>query len=262
MRNPIDYLTKHLDGHSPGYKKLVVKTYISVPRVILGAGFPYLIKGLWNGILGRTLEKNKQFNYGSVEWGNYIVKMTKSIIHKSNDISIPQNGHMIFINHVNELDFPFDCVVVNKPFLANQAIKSSIVAYWWMKAMGSQVFDTSHQRTIAISVRNLVAGLKDYSYIVYPEGHNSYSEEIKPLKKGMVKLAFDHKIPVVIVVKSGIRMFQHKQLNNHIGYRFGGIVQPEKFEKWEDLRDHIFEIMKNEKKILDDELKNLAHSHV
>ncbi|MCB1177577.1 MAG: 1-acyl-sn-glycerol-3-phosphate acyltransferase [Leptospiraceae bacterium] len=257
MRNPIDYLTQHLKAHSAGYRKLVVTSYISVPRLIFfGSGLPFFIKGLWNGLLGRTLEKNKQFTYGSITWGNLIIKRTKTKIHLSNEINIPETGHMVFINHVNELDFPFDCVVVNKPFLANQAIKSSVVAYWWMKAMGSEVFDTSHQRTIATSVRNLVKGLKNYSFIVYPEGHNSYSEEIKPLKKGMVKLAFDNKIPIVIVLKSGIRKFQDVQIGNTIGYRFAGRIEPEKFSKWEDLRDHVFETMKNEKEILDKEISS------
>jgi 1-acyl-sn-glycerol-3-phosphate acyltransferase len=163
---------------------------------------------------------------------------------------------MIFLNHVNELDFPFDCCVINKPYLANQAIKASVFAYWWMKAMGSQVFDTSHQKTIAQSVYNLVAGLKNYSYIVYPEGHNSYSEEINPLKKGMIKVAFENKIPIYVVVKSGVQALQTKPKGNKIGYRYCGTFDPKNYSSWEELRDTIFETMVKEKKILDSEISH------
>jgi len=256
MKNPIKYLQRNVPVENEGYKALLVKTYLIVIGLIFTGGFPFLVRGLWYGLIGNQRKKNQEFTQGSKVWGNKIIKYTKSKIYYSNKIEIPQTGHMIFLNHVNELDFPFDCCVVNKPFLANQTIKASIFAYWWMKAMGSQVFDTSHQRTIAISVRNLVAGLKNYSYIVYPEGHNSYSEEIKPLKKGMIKVAFENKIPVYIVLKSGIQSLQYKQEGNTIGYRSAGILMPEHFKTWEEFRDAIFEVMVREKKILDLEIQS------
>lgn len=254
MKNPFKYLKQDMGGHGKGYKTLVMKTYFIVFRLMFTGGLPFLVKGLWFGITGNKRRQNQEFTHGSKVWGNKVIQYTESKLHYSNEIQIPETGHMVFLNHVNELDFPFDCCVVNKPFLANQAIKASIFAYWWMKSMGSQVFDTSHQRTIATSVRNLVAGLKDYSYIVYPEGHNSYSEDIKPLKKGMIKVAFDNKIPVYIILKSGIKSLQHKQKGNTIGYRSAGVVKPEDYKTWEEFRDTIHDLMAKEKKILDTEI--------
>lgn len=256
MKNPFKYLKQDMGKHDKKYKKLVMKTYFIVIRLMFTGGFPFLVKGLWFGLTGNKKRQNQEFTFGSKVWGNKVIQYTESKLHYSNKIEVPENGHMVFINHVNELDFPFDCCVVNKPFLANQAIKASIFAYWWMKSMGSQVFDTSHQRTIATSVRNLVAGLKDYSYIVYPEGHNSYSEEIKPLKKGMIKVAFDNKIPVYIVLKSGIKGLQHEPKGHTIGYRSGGVIQPDGYSNWEEFKDAIHEVMAKEKKVLDEEIQS------
>jgi 1-acyl-sn-glycerol-3-phosphate acyltransferase len=190
-----------------------------------------------------------------VVWGHAVVRLTKSKVHFTNPIEVPDSGHMILLNHINELDFPFDCIAVSKPFLANQAIKSSIFAYWWMSAMGSQVFDTSQQRTIATSVRNLMDGLKEKSYIVYPEGSNSYSEEIKPLKKGMIKLAYEKRVPVFLLVKSGIRKFQEVQENLTIGYKSAGVLDPNSYNSWEDFRDAIYNKMVETKKSLDEDLE-------
>lgn len=260
--NPVKYLSDKVGEHSKGYKMLIVKTYSVVLKNVLTDGFPYLMKGLYYAARGKKNEQFRAFTHGSMTWGRTVIKNTKTTIYKSNEITIPETGHMIYLNHVNELDFPFDCCIVNKPFLANQTIKSTYLAYWWMKAMGSQVFDTSHQRTIAVSVRNLMAGLKDYSYIVYPEGQNTYSEEIKPLKKGMVKLAFENKIPVAVVLKSGVRRLQEKQSGNVIGYRMAGIINPEQFKTWEEFRDYVHDRMVEEKNILDKEVeeKNAQNS--
>ncbi len=254
MKNPFKYLKQDLSVKNKEYKKLVMQTYTIVLRLIFTGGFPFLVKGIFYAILGRKSEQHKAFTHGSKVWGNKVIEYTETKIVYSNQISIPETGHMIFINHVNELDFPFDCCVINKPYLANQVIKASIFAYWWMKAMGSQVFDTSHQRTIATSVHNLVKGLKDYSYIVYPEGHNSYSEEIKPLKKGMIKVAFDNKIPIYVIVKSGVQSLQIKPKGNTIGYRACGLFHPENYSSWEELRNAIYDSMISEKKILDKEI--------
>jgi 1-acyl-sn-glycerol-3-phosphate acyltransferase len=211
--------------------------------------------GIYYFLTKNRLKQYREFTKGSVVWGQAVVRLTKSKVHFTNPIEVPESGHMILLNHINELDFPFDCIAVSKPFLANQAIKSSIFAYWWMSAMGSQVFDTSHQRTIATSVRNLMNGLKEKSYIVYPEGSNSYSEEIKPLKKGMIKLAYEEKVPVFILVKSGIRKFQDVQENLTIGYKSAGVLDPTFYNSWEEFRDAIYNKMVETKKSLDEELE-------
>ncbi|MDX1957162.1 MAG: 1-acyl-sn-glycerol-3-phosphate acyltransferase [Leptospiraceae bacterium] len=252
--NPYKYLMSHLEGQSNEYKKLVVSTYLIVLRAVFSGGFPYLVKGTFSALIGNIKNRNDSFTKGSEVWGNKILKFTKTTLYKSNELSIPNTGHMIFVNHVNEIDFPFDCIMINKPFLANQQIKSTYVAYWWMSAMGSQVFDTSKQRTIATSVRNLVAGLKETSFIVYPEGHNTYSEEIKPLKKGMIKVAFENKIPIVVVLKSGVQRLQFKQSGNTIGYRYAGRIEPEKFSTFDEMKEAIQKLMISEKAILDKEV--------
>lgn len=255
--NPYKYLLKHLSHLPIGYQRLVVITYFQVLIQIFANAKWALAKGLFFATFNKN-KKEEAFMEGSKIWGDKIVKLTRSKLHLFGESNVPKSEHMIFINHVNELDFPFDSYLLQKPYLANQVIKSSYFAYWWMKAMGSEVFDTSNQRSISFSVRNLQKGLKDHSYVVYPEGHNSYSEEIKPLKKGMVKLAFDNKIPIFLILKSGIAKLQEKQKGNHIGYKFYGVIKPDNFNSHEELKEFIFNKMVEEKKFLDEELKKFA----
>ncbi|MBK9497887.1 MAG: 1-acyl-sn-glycerol-3-phosphate acyltransferase [Leptospiraceae bacterium] len=249
--NPYKYLKQNLGDKSQDYHWLIVRTYMEALIVVFTRAKWILLKGVFYSFFNKE-KKAYAFLDGSWHWGDKMIKVTQTNLLLANEIKIPEKNHMIFVNHVNELDFPFDCFVIKKPYLANQQIKSSYFAYWWMKAMGSEVFDTTHARTISKSVHNLVSGLKMYSYIVYPEGHNSYNEEIKPLKKGMIKVAFENKIPAVVVLKSGITQFQTRQRGNVIGYKLAGTVDPNQFKTWEEMKDYVFKLMTDEKKALDE----------
>ncbi len=256
MNNPIKAFKSRLGMHSKDYQKLVLKTYLRAPEIILRRLKSNLVRGIYHRVRGNKQESIRIFLEGSATWGDFVQEMTGTKILKiGNFEEVPKSGHMVFINHVNELDFPFDCMIVNKPYLANQVIKNTLIAYWWMKAMGSQVFDYSQARTIPESVKNLIEGLKHNSYVVYPEGQNTYSEEIKPLKKGMIKIAHEKNIPISLVIKSGIAKFQQKTKGNVIGYKSCGIIKPSDYSKWEDLRDYLYERKVQEKKHLDEEVK-------
>lgn len=213
-----------------------------------------MVAGIFYAIIGKREKQYAAFLRGSKTWGAAVIKMTKTELILKNEIQIPEKGHMIFLNHVNEIDFPYDCLIINKPYLANQVIKKTLIAYWWMKAMGSQVFETSKAATIAVSVRNLLKGLSTTSYIVYPEGHNSYSEIIQPMQKGMIKLAYENKIPVVVALKSGITRYQTEPMFTKVGYKFIGRYEPWTFDSWESFRDFLYETMSKEKISLDSEI--------
>lgn len=252
--NPLNYLSKGMEGHSSSYKRLVVSSYVKVLPLMLTTASPHLIKGLYYSFRKKEEDKYHEFLKGAKCWGKMIMNSTKTRLELENIDKIPDKGHFIFLNHINELDFPFDSYVLEKPYLANQHIKNTYFAYWWMKSMGSQVFDSTRKRTIAMSVRNLVAGLKTTSYIVYPEGHNSYTEEIKPLKKGMIKLAYDMKVPIYLLIKSGVTQFQQKSKGNTLAYKGLGIIQPQNYGSWEELQAEILRLMQENKKALDEKL--------
>ncbi|MEM7184009.1 MAG: 1-acyl-sn-glycerol-3-phosphate acyltransferase [Spirochaetota bacterium] len=251
---------KTMPDKTDSFKKLVVQTFLRVPRTIFfSRAIMNLIRGNFYALRKKTAQKEHEFQQGSALWGKAILKKTKTDMRVVNDIQAPGSGHFIFLNHVNEMDFAFDCLLLQKPFLANQVIKQTYVAYWWMRAMGSEVFDRSNKRTIAKSVKSLLKGLKKNSYIVYPEGSNTYSEEIIPLKKGMINLSYKLKIPIVLILKSGITKFQEKPQNNTIAYKSCGIIKPDSFASWEEFRDHLYQVMVEEKKKLDEEIKSFAN---
>jgi hypothetical protein len=68
----------------------------------------------------------------------------------------------------------------------------------------------------------------------------------------MIKVAFENKIPAVIILKSGITKFQTQQRGNVIGYKFAGTVDPNQFKTWEEMKDFVFKLMTEEKKSLDE----------
>ncbi|WP_411824854.1 lysophospholipid acyltransferase family protein [Leptospira sp. 'Mane'] len=228
-----------------------MKVYFRVLLLVLGKASPYMIKGIWKAAIGDKKGRIESFLGGSKLWGEDVGGYTKSKVVLFNEINPPEKGHLIFLNHVNEMDFPYDCYVIRKPYLANQVIKKTIVAYWWMLAMGSQVFDNSKARTIALSVKNLLVGVKENSFIVYPEGHNTYKEEIQPLKKGMIKIAFEQKIPIYVALKSGITNYQKQHRHNTIGYMELGTIHPNDFANYESMQSHLQEWMISKKKELD-----------
>jgi 1-acyl-sn-glycerol-3-phosphate acyltransferase len=246
------WLERTIPGQSDAYRRLVLRIYAIVVPYVLGPGLKHLVKGLFYAALRRRDEKVEAFLDGSVVWGEQVQRITRTTLLRLNTISCPPKGHLILVNHVNELDFAFDCLVLRKPYLANQTIKKTYFAYWWMRAMGSQVFDPRSPRTISKSARAVIAGLEHRSFIVYPEGSNSYTEEIGALRKGMLKLAFEHRIPVYVVLKSGMTSFQQQQRGNVLGYYALGTVDPASFPTWMSFREHIHSLMKVEKAHLDE----------
>jgi len=246
-----DFLVKALKGQTAEYGHFVIKIYLRVLLLIFGKASPYLVKGLYYSIRGKREERIEAFLAGSRVWAEDVKKITKTNLLIFNTMNPPTKGHFIFLNHVNEIDFPYDCYAIGRPYLANQVIKKTLFAYWWMLAMGSLVFDNSRAMSIAVSIKNLIAGLATTSYIVYPEGHNSYSEDILPIKKGMVKIAFDQKIPIYLALKSGVTSYQSYRKGNTVGYMEVGFLNPSDFAKYEDLQNHLHELMVTKKKELD-----------
>lgn len=245
------WLERAIPGQPAPYKRLVVRVYAEVIFCIVGPAVHKLVSGLFFGFIGRREKKIEAFLSGASIWGERVVRATRTRLLRFGNIDAPQRGHMILVNHVNELDSAFDSLVLRSPYLANEMIKNTIFAYWWMKSMGSEVFDRRKPRTIAKSVRALLAGLERRSYIVYPEGSNGYVEEIRPLRKGMIELAYEHRIPVYIVLKSGLAAFREQPSDNVVGYTAIGTVRPEEFADWRAFRDHVHALMAAEKPRLD-----------
>ncbi|MDF3821225.1 1-acyl-sn-glycerol-3-phosphate acyltransferase [Leptospira sp. 96542] len=232
-----------------------MKVYLRVFLLVFGKASPFLVRGLFKASSGNREGRIQEFLAGTKVWAEDVIKLTSSKVFVFNEISVPEKGHLVFLNHVNEMDFPYDCYVIRKPFLANQVIKKTFFAYWWMVAMGSQVFDNSKAMSVAVSIRNLIEGLKTTSYIVYPEGHNSYTEEIKTLKKGMIKIAFDQKIPVYVALKSGVASYQEYQSGNKVGYLGLGVYDPKDYSSWEEMLAFLQTLMQSKKKELDEMLE-------
>lgn len=254
MKHPLTLVDSKLARLSSAYLNLVIRTYTIVIPLVLTTAFRHLYRGLWFAIRGQRALQFVEFLAGAKVWGRYVSRVNDVQLEIQGDMRVPERGHLIFLNHVNEMDFPFDSLVIGKPYLANQVIKRALPAYLWMRAMGSQVFDNSQARSIKASVDNLLRHLPTQSYIVYPEGANTYSEEIQPLRKGMIRVAFDNQIPIFLALKAGITGFQHSVAKPRILYRACGIFDPRDYDSWTALRDALQATMEREKASLNAQL--------
>ena len=204
---PFRYITRNIGGGEE-YRKLVVKSYATVPALVMTKAFKYARQGTVERARGRYEESLRYFLEGSAVWGDRVRNLANARVVRVNDFEPEPMGSLVFINHVCELDFPFDSLVLKLPYLANQEIKNSVFAYWWMRAMGSEVFDRRDSRTIATSVRNLVARLNDTS----GAGAAARSQQGALLE--------GHPAPV-------------------IAYSSAGIVDPGDFPDWKALREEL-----------------------
>ncbi|MCB1325517.1 MAG: 1-acyl-sn-glycerol-3-phosphate acyltransferase [Spirochaetales bacterium] len=256
---PFRYITRNIGGGEE-YRKLVVKSYATVPALVMTKAFKYARQGTVERARGHYEESLRYFLEGSAVWGDRVRGLANASVVRVNDFEPEPMGSLVFINHVCELDFPFDSLVLKLPYLANQEIKNSVFAYWWMRAMGSEVFDRRDSRTIATSVRNLVARLNDTSFIVYPEGGLSYSEELKPLKKGMVRIAHENRIPIHVIIKSGLTALLEGHPAPVIAYSSAGVVDPGDFADWKALREELTARFREGKAKLDSTLQTELQS--
>ena len=249
-------ISKRVGSLSIFYRKLVFRTYLQVLVSVFFDSFFCCLKGLFFLLMKKEYKSQLSFIQGSFIWGKKIIRLLNIEVVKLNHFFIPSSKHFIFINHVNEIDIPLDNFVINKPFLANQTIKKMILAYWWAKAMGSEIFDPKKVSTILKSIKRLMEQLHNHSYIVYPEGHNGYKEELQPLMKGIMKIAYDKKIPIYLLLKSGMTQFQKKEHQGtfKIVYKFICIIKPEDYKNSKVFQQFIISKMNSEKSKLDEEL--------
>lgn len=67
----------------------------------------------------------------------------------------------------------------------------------------------------------------------------------------MVKIAFDQKIPVFVVLKSGVTTYQNYQKGNVVGYMSLGVHDPTDFSSWEEFQTYLTNLMQTKKQELD-----------
>ena len=160
-------------------------------------------------------------------------------------LDVPKSGHIILVNHVNEFEFMPDRRVINKPFLANQALKVSPMIYAALRLGAGITFDEFDGRDMAASLGHMQEILKETSVIVYPEGRRTFSEEIQDLKTGVLKMAFKQGIPVTPVMKTGMATLRPFATTLH--YFSPGTVRPEDHADFRGFFDEVKRLMRESK---------------
>jgi len=139
---------------------------------------------------------------------------------------IPEDGHIIIFNHVNEFEYPFDPLEGNCTFLFDKAMYRSGLLYFFIQKAGILLKDGAR-------IKESIDEAKDYleycNIGFMPEGERSFSDEPIVFKKGLLKFVFQNNFPLIVFYKKGMA-----NLNRIITYNCSEIIYPDRFLNFED----------------------------
>lgn len=220
-----------------------------------------VLKFFWNVLI--PLLKN---NFTKNDQGKIVDNiLRKKFLYKMNECETKMDGigHIIVCNHLHALDAlvireNFDGWVISKANLANGNLFYKIItnrifsAYKGIPYVRGDPESGEKVKTLIEDKINVGENV-----IIFPEGTCSYnnSEGLKPLKKGIIYLSYEKRIPVVILTvwysdplygqgerhPFSLRRTLMNRVNGEL--YFEEIVYPVDFETFEQYYDYISETM-------------------
>lgn len=159
---------------------------------------------------GKTVEQEVLVQKTVSDWASYMVDLMgcrKAEIVVNGKENIPDDIPVVFIgNHQSYLDIPVMLAYSGKrlSFMAKAEFQKIPVFSSWMKLLKCVflVRESPHQSVLAMNeaVENVKNGC---SMMIFPEGHRSKSDGMKPFHPGSFKLAFRSGVPIVPVSLDG-----------------------------------------------------------
>lgn len=159
---------------------------------------------------GKIAERDALVNKNVEEWAQQVVNLMNcgtseiTIVGKE---KIPQDTAVVFIgNHQSYLDIPLMLGYAGKnlAFIAKSEVLKVPVFSDWMKLMQCIFLVRESPRQSVQAMSEAVERVKQgYSMMIFPEGHRSHTDEIKPFHPGSFKLAFRSEVPIVPVTIDG-----------------------------------------------------------
>ena len=220
-----------------------------------------MTKVVWNCIFPIILGK---FHFSNQERITNIVLNKKAFVNMELCKSIvDKGGYLIIANHLHALDAVYirekiDGWVISKSNLAN--------GNWFYKLFEKRLetvyhsipYERGNRESGDIVKQKIVDKIKSgNNVIIFPEGNCKYNNKdgILPIKKGIIHLSYDHKIPIALLTIWYDNMEFGQGENHSFSLRrscsmkvngeqyFEQIVNPSDFEDFEQYYNYISETM-------------------
>lgn len=206
---------------------------------------------------GKIEERDVLVNEHVSDWARYMVSLMsckKADVTVIGKEKIPQDTAVVFIgNHQSYLDIPAMLGYSGKKlaFISKAEVLKVPVLSDWMKLMQCVFMVRESPRQSVQAMNTAVENVKKgYSMMIFPEGHRSKSDEIKPFHPGSFKLAFRSEMPIVPVTIDGTWHLyeEHKRpaaapvtLTFHDPIPTAGLTR----EQQAEIPDKVFELIKS-----------------
>lgn len=194
-------------------------------------------------------------------------EISKEIITKKSFINFQNlnniNGYLIFSNHLHALDpilirEKLDAFIISKSNLANGNKFYKMLENALVKALKVIRYERGNAKNGEEVKEAILQKINQKNNVlIFPEGDTSYNHKngLLPLKKGIVHLSFDNKIPIVLLNIWYSDYNFGQGINNRFSLRktvigkkdselyFEEIINPNDFNNFNEYFDYINETM-------------------
>lgn len=161
--------------------------------------------------LKKTTKKYKERHFC-----NLTKKLNTSLVEKYNSHNIVKDKCFYLCNHRSWADFWIDYDIVKGGcYISRNIIKKILfgTSAWAEKANNILFFDRGDTRSKYELYKKILEKINKRNMIIYPEGTRQTSNVSKPLKIGLIKLAYENNIPLQVVITSNKeKIFSQKKL--------------------------------------------------
>ncbi|WCL50070.1 lysophospholipid acyltransferase family protein [Leptospira sp. GIMC2001] len=232
---------------------------IFIPGLIIS----YILK-----ILGLNKSANRTINFLAYAWMKVFLWTTgRKLEFIPGELNLDDKKRFIICNHTNSLEVPF---VVAIPFLAKKIdsmlsyLGGDIIDRYWIipLMMHARIVEAVKYSDKNPNFRNfksdVMRTLRDKSIFLFPEGRRTYTEEIQPMKTGVLKLAYKFKIDLDVFVISGMmgyssdEKYSAMRKSKKIYFKYCGSLRAEDFKDFDSMREATENLMKVNKSQLDE----------
>jgi 1-acyl-sn-glycerol-3-phosphate acyltransferase len=154
------------------------------------------------GKAGKAEEQTQFLNEAAIEWGQYLVKRTKSTIDVIGKDNIPEGPCLIISNHQSNFDIPILAGYLDKPigFIAKKELAKVPIMSKWMERVHCVFIDRDNPRQAIKALATAATSLQQgNSLVIFPEGTRSKSNIMGEFKKGSLRLAEKSGVPILPV---------------------------------------------------------------
>lgn len=218
-------------------------------------------------ILGKDRAAGKIINWLAHFWMKVFLFFTRrELVFLPGNLDLNDKKRFIICNHTNSLEVPF---VVALPLLSGNIdaklsyLGGDIIDRYWIipLMMHARIVEAVKYSDKKPNFRNfkkeVLHTLKDKSIFLFPEGMRTYTEEIQPLKTGVLKIAYKFNVELDVFVISGMMGYsgdpQYKAMrkSKKVYFKYCGSLRSEDFSDFDSMLTATEKLMKEEKEKLD-----------